>query len=243
MPNKLRTKPVGRLAPPELRKRIRVLSESIGQQYRELARHLDEVLTRKLYADWGFESFNQYLIDEVKISVRGGYYSIQVARRLREAGVTEAEAEKVSWSNLKEVATVIDKTNKKKWLAEARTTPARELAQKVRKESGGEIRHAIHFTLAEVQNDNWERALAKAKKMTGSDKIPWLVDILAMEFNAGGFDERGEALSHWIKELERVYNVKVLLVDKNLPNAEKVLKELGRLTKSDANGRKKAHHG
>lgn len=218
-----------KLTPPELRRRIQALSGTIGQQYRELANHLDEVLTRRLFADWGFESFNRYLTDEVKISVRGGYYSIQVARRLREAGVTDAEAKDVPWTGLKEVANVIDPANKAKWLAAAKQTPTRELAQQVRRETGGEVRHAVHFSLAEDQYENWERALKKARKATGSDKVPWLVDCICMAFNSEGFDERGEALSHWLKEIERVYGVEVQIVQPvtAVPKAKKGARRVG----------------
>jgi len=61
--------------------------------------------------------------------------------------------------------------------------------------------------------DQWENAqiaLKKAETVTGSKKLPWLMDCIFMAFNAEGFSKKEQALDEMCRRIERVFSVDII---------------------------------
>lgn len=63
------------------------------------------------------------------------------------------------------------------------------------------------------QHNNWTAALDKAKRITGSDKVPHLVDCIALAFNSEVFEEKTTAVEVLLQRVERAFGIKILAVD------------------------------
>jgi len=224
------------MTPGQIREKVKELSGEIGKRYAEIGEFLLEISDRALYKDWGYDNLDDYMVSEVKIAARTGYYAMSVVKNFKQAGVPTSAWLGIDWTKAREVSRVVTKENANKLLERAKKADVRTLEVEVRdiqnqrREEVGkeplEKFYTVKLFLAEQQYNNWNRAMESAHKATGSSKPAFWADCMAMEFLARGFDERGDALQYWISELERVYNVKLFAVDLNNENAEEAIKDL-----------------
>jgi hypothetical protein len=68
----------------------------------------------------------------------------------------------------------------------------------------------LHVPLFKDQWENAQIALKKAEVITGSHKLPWLMDCIFMAFNAEGFNKREQALDEMCRRIERVFSVDII---------------------------------
>jgi hypothetical protein len=213
----------------KVRGRVAELKKIVEDSYLEIGGLLYEIFYGGYWQEWGFESFKQYVQDELGFHERKGQYLINIHKNLViDAKATPEQLEGIGWSKAKEIATVVDEKNVEKWLDKAKDSTVTELANDVRQaksdqgssNTGGEIERAyrLSFTLFENQNLNVEAALAIASKIAESDKRGHLLDCICTSFQANVLQEQGESrriseLMRVVESLERVFGVKIVVVD------------------------------
>lgn len=213
----------------KVRGRIAELKKIVEDSYLELGGLLFEVFHGGYWGEWGYESFRQYVSDELGFHERKGQYLMNIHKRLViEAKANSESLEGIGWSKAKEIATVATEKNVDKWVEKAKGSTVTELVTEVRKakaESGeantdGKIERAfrLSFTLFESQNENVEAALAMAAKIAESEKRGHLLDCICTSFQASVLQEKGESrrtseLMRVVESLERVFGVRIIVVD------------------------------
>jgi len=68
----------------------------------------------------------------------------------------------------------------------------------------------LHVPLYKDQWANAQLALKKAENVTGSDKIPWLMDCIFTNFLSEGFSTKEQALEVMCQRIERAFSVKLI---------------------------------
>lgn len=81
---------------------------------------------------------------------------------------------------------------------------------KLEEEMPGDDMFTLRVTLMKDQWENAQIALKKAKTITGSEKLPWLLDCIFMAFNSEGFSKKEQALDEMCRRIERVFNVDII---------------------------------
>lgn len=207
------------LDPNELRKRIKAVAEEMQGSEMNLALLLEQASIRKLYKDWGYDSFEEYVSDDLGMDGRKCYYLISIVEQFRKSNTPIEVLERIGWTKSRAIAPMLTGPDGPKWVERAGRTPRSELEKQVQEAKGGEVFHTMHFRLAEEQFEVVQEALAVAKIKAKSDKPGHLLTCLAMDFLSNITDERGQALEWWVKKLEQVYSARVFIVDKTLPDA------------------------
>jgi len=195
-----------------------------------------------VYRSWGFQTFAAYCEQELGFKERKANHLALIYAQTEEGPFPKKWAEQVGWSKMSLLAPlaakgIITEGNVKPWMERVEKSSfadlteiakkAREKAEKKKaKQEGLEIPsreevpesiHVIRIPLYDDQWENWNIALDKARKITGSDKLPWLIDCIAMAFNSEGFDTRKEGLDEVCRRVERVFRVKLVAFDEEGP--------------------------
>lgn len=87
----------------------------------------------------------------------------------------------------------------------------------------------LHVPLYKPQWENAQLALKKAENITGSDKMPWLMDCIFTSFLSEGFSTKEQALETLCQRIEQVFSVRIVaLHDKSsqVVFGEKIVKLL-----------------
>lgn len=213
----------------KVRKRIVDLKKMVEDSYFEIGQLLYETFYAGYWKDWEFESFKQYVMDELGFHERKAQYLINIYKNLViKAEISPEKLEGIGWSKAKEIATVADKKNVNKWVEKAQNATVTELASEVRQakadkgasNTGGKVERSyrLSFTLFEGQNENVEAALVQAAKIAESEKRGHLLDCICTSFQANVLDEKGESkrtseMMRVVESLERVFGVKIIVVD------------------------------
>lgn len=122
-----------------------------------------------------------------------------------------ARATEASYDELR-VLTKAEKRN-----AEKKAEKLKDLSQESSDEEEQEVVDAEVFIfrvgLFREQHLNWNEALRRARVITGSDKKPHLVDVIALAFNSEAFDTRETALDEICNRVERAYGVRLIALN------------------------------
>jgi hypothetical protein len=220
----------------KVRKRIVELKKLVEDSYFEIGELLYEVFYAGYWKGWEYESFKQYVMDELGFHERKAQYLINIYKNLVvKAQVEPEKLEGVGWSKAKEIATVVDKDNADEWVERAKESTVTELVSDVREakaergesNTGGTVErsHRLSFTLFDSQNDNVEAALKLASQIAESEKRGHLLDCIATSFQANVLGDRGESkrvseMMRVVESLERTFGVKIIVID---PKSQKPL--------------------
>ena len=84
--------------------------------------------------------------------------------------------------------------------------------------------HRITIGLYDEQFKNYERAMRAASALAESDKTGHLLDMICLEFNAQYASKEGgdrlKAIKRYVAMMERVFGVRVIVID---PDSDAVL--------------------
>jgi hypothetical protein len=169
-----------------------------------------------------FNTFDEYLSEEVEISRRTAYYEIAVYQRLViEIGIPADKMRGLEWSKAKEILPVIDDKNWEQLLDDVGGMRVREVKEHVRKLKGSVSPggsgpatadfERMNFMLTEDQADNVRHALRIAGEEASSDKTGHQLDLMATAYIAEAIGEGAEAgmmrLDAAKQALERAFGV------------------------------------
>lgn len=143
--------------PAEIRERVKVLKGVTERCYMRLAHDLWKCYHRQLYIDFGYDTFDDYVADEVGISrdrahkLRRIYAILHLKCEIPTKEIEEAERARVEL-----ILSVVDRTNAREWLTRAKTLPYKSLQNE----------------LATVRNRRAETSPAPTTPMTPMPQTP-----------------------------------------------------------------------
>lgn len=202
----------------EIRNRLQELKTTIERTYLEMAELLNRVRQDKLFVEWGFDSFENYVEQELGYKRRKAFYILSVWRVLHgECGLTEEQLQAIDFSKAREIARVADQGNIAAWLEKAGSMSARELADEVSKASSKvkgtkEPSYRWVCALTDDQREHVEATLDRAAEVIGKEKGKGaMLDLICMEFQSSALskDNSDEWLEWHLENLQRVLKVRL----------------------------------
>jgi len=221
----------------QLRANLKSLRDQIETGYIAFSKQLWRALNGSvngmpLYQAWEYATFDDYAETELGMKRGKAYYLAQIWGELHvNANIPEAKIAEIDWSHAAQLAPLakvggLNEKNIDGWVTKAKLQPVHQFAEEVKAArkahvSGTaeppEVVHRITFGLFEEQYKNFEIAVEKAKELAESDKLGHLVDCICTEFNAqyagSSKADRPRAIKRYVAMMERVFNVRVIVID------------------------------
>jgi len=189
---------------PEDRKKVRdtilLIRQEIDNHYMRLGALLIQVRDTALYREWGFESFDEYVLEELGFRKRKAEYHMSIWRRFSQLGLGEKDLCKLGWSKAALLAPHVNEKNAGEWIDRASDRTVLQLANDLKTarsgaapgESGSaflpadsnedEIPKTMTFSLFPAQESSIRDALGIASRLADSDKAGHLISMIALEF-------------------------------------------------------------
>jgi len=218
----------------EIRSRINTLKTIIDDSYFEMAGVLYNVYNKKLFLDWGYRDFENYVNNELDFSLRKAQYLIQIWYYFGVELGDETVLAKISglgWSKVKELCNVVTIGNVDDWVEKAAKLSAieikalaREALEKSVDGSGGEAESLVKertfsrtFKFGEEQNKTVNEALLQAGEIGRSDIPSRQLELIALNYlsNTDTKKTKGETISSYFKSLGDSHGVDLVVIDKD----------------------------
>jgi hypothetical protein len=213
----------------DVRKQIKDVMAAVDEDHMSLAALLAEAYNKKYWEEWGFEDFKLYCADELDVQWRKAYYFVDIWNKVEEFNLDVKEVQKVGWTKMKEIATVITKRNYKGLMKKAQSMNAKDFIDEVRvlrtKQKGKDPRPVtttINLKANEDEAKTILEAISEAKKLTESANDTVALEMICSDWleDKGAVPE-ATPLESKIDFLEKAYGVKLQVVDEEGTVAEK----------------------
>jgi hypothetical protein len=105
----------------EVRKRVRRLKKEIDSSYIQLGKDFYLIYHRRLYQKWGFDSFTDYVEEEVGMAKQRAERCRRIwTKFVKECGVKPKELDGIGYTNALLLLSVVKSDNVKKWIDTAK---------------------------------------------------------------------------------------------------------------------------
>lgn len=217
-----------------VRGRLAEVKETIDKSYLEMGKLLYQTMHRKLYLDWGYDSFKAYCDGELRFKERKAKYLASIWKTVKvNLGLPDDKVEGIEWTKLQEATKVMDEDNAEDLLEEVRDMTYEQVKNKVREVQAEKAREErlqsgsnddgdedvveklerFSIQLFEGQKATVEDAIACAERVTGSDKRCHLLATVALEYLSHHLEgDRDARLGTMIDRLERAFNTTLIEV-------------------------------
>jgi len=119
-------------SPNEIRERIKVLKKVTESCYMRLAHDLWKCFHRKLYVGYSYDTFDDYVAEEVGISRDRAYKLRRIYAVLHlKCDIPTYEIEKAERARVEMILGIVDRTNARVWLDRAKELPYKTLKNKL----------------------------------------------------------------------------------------------------------------
>lgn len=215
--------------PAEARKRIKELRDSIERGYFEMAGLLYRSFEEKWYNDWGFASWDAYIVEEVNWSVRKSQYLVKLWQWCvvdqKNPQLLE-KLEPMGWTKATLLAGVVTNENVERFVKKAETMTVEDFGEEIKKKkktvtssasSGGkeETMYRLNFTLFEDQNKTVVEAIDKAKQLGKTDKSGHALSLICLTYLSQNLNE-AESKKGFVatmKQFEKALGYRILVAE------------------------------
>lgn len=218
---------------------IRAEAKSVSVRYKdcwaELAKLLYRIKTMKDYATWKFATFEAYVEDELGLEPRTVRYWLSIYDKLvLKLGVSEEQLKGKAWGKVRYIVPVATKQNVGKWLEKAERLTQPELAVSVHDAIEGkpdkpdtELFAPISFRASQDQRKTIEEAMEKAKTLSPNknENDAHALEMICLNFLGDNLESKRDALAKMLSKIESIFLVKVLLIDKERPDWQKIFED------------------
>lgn len=193
-------------------------------------KHVPAESKKPLWKTWGYPSFDAYCERELGFREQKGYRLLSIYEVTTKGILRPADVERLGWSKASVIAPlansgIVTIENAHKWVETGENSSYDELRTKARlaknkakekadssgsRQESPETVYTLRVGLFKEQWENLQVALKKAEKLTGSDKLPWQLDCIAMAFNSEAFRTDEEALDEMCRRIERAFGVRII---------------------------------
>ena len=230
-----------------VRKEIIAVKDQIEHGFVDYARLLAEAYHKEFFRKWGFETFDEYCIEELDTHYRKAMYMIDIIDKVDALKLSKKEVAALGWTKMKDLALVIDEKNVAQWMKKAKKMTSRELTQAVqtarRKDTKGKdipVITTMTLRMGQSEADIITEALGQAKKLCESENDVVALEMICQDWmmEKGASPERSSLDSH-VSYLEGVYGVKISYKEAAKKKAEPKKKAAKKAAKKKA-AKKKA---
>jgi hypothetical protein len=180
---------------------VRVLLNDVDQNYFKAGGYLARIAEEGIWKAKGYESFKESVEQETGIHWRKAYYWMGIFDAIVESEIPYSKIAPISWTKMKEVASILTLENVDEWVAKIVGPPGMTVFQiqeavKALKvgslASSGEVPEetssitSISFKVHADQKETIEAAIAKAKGEAETDFAGVALDAICMNYLAGG---------------------------------------------------------
>jgi hypothetical protein len=175
-----------------LHKAVAIKTEIEGKFW-EMGSILHVIFNRQYYVDYGYHDWKDFCNDVLEMKWRTATYLRDIYVKFTSLGCKAEDCVGVGWAKLKELLPVVNKSNVKYWLQEAKkknvsiavlNAKVRVALGKMTPEEAEKLPQSLSFRLYEEQSESVERALDLARRMTGSDSRGYQLEMICAEFRA-----------------------------------------------------------
>lgn len=222
----------------EIRQRVIDARRQTDSAYWELSEALFEVYQNSFYVNWGYQSWAQYVDNELQVAPRKAAYLVAIQESFGKLsdGVKDWVKE-LGWSKSKELVGLVtnDNVDDMKELVDGKTLrEITEIAKDLKNGGNGKLDETngddddietidvepvvkeqtfTHkFTLFEEQHENVNQALTVAGEMANSDKSGHLLDLICTEFLAT--NGQVSNLDEYLAKVERITGMTLIAYSK-----------------------------
>jgi hypothetical protein len=201
--------------PDIVRQEISELHGTVESGYLNLCKLLNEAYHNGYFKkDWGFDNWEAYCEAELDVHYRKAKYFVRIWDSVKEYNLDPKEVEKIGWTKMKEIISVMNKKNAKKLMQKARKTNTAQMIEECKvlrkndQAAEGDIPKITTLTLkmGEAEAGIVLDAIGEAKKLTGSDNAVVALGLVCQDWlEAKGAQPVKATLASHLKFLERVY--------------------------------------
>ncbi len=181
----------------DLRRKVMSLREKTDESYWDLAVALEDVYERNCYRAWGFDSWKDYVENEIDIHIRKAQYLVQIQKWFNEmTPAIQNWIRSMGWTKSRMLMHVVTPENAREWRARVDGKTVAEIDRMLKESKaagegeGGaspsdgddEKPKNLNFKLFPGQMDNWKRAAEVAMGPAESDKPGNLLDLICTEY-------------------------------------------------------------
>jgi len=176
------------------------LRGEIELKFWEFGKILYKIFQNQYYLDYGYKTWKEFCEEVLDIKLRTAIYLKEIYGKFSTLPVKEEDIASIGWVRLKELIPVVDKRNLAEWIkiARDRSITLAQLNRRVKyalgrigEEELNKTAKTISFNLYEEQMENVEGALEIARRMTGSDRRGYQLEMICTEFRIT-YDNMGE---------------------------------------------------
>ncbi len=202
----------------DLRRKVLSLRAKTDESYWDLAVALEDVYERGCYRAWGFESWKDYVENEIDIQVRKAQYLVQIQKWTNELSPNiQAWIRSIGWTKARMLVGKVTEENAREWRARIDGKSVAEIEKMLKEmtsaeddgtgpsssDDSDEKPKGLNFKLFPLQMDNWKRAAEIAMGPAESDKPGNLLDLICTDYIASNMTIRsvGDLMSKYEKVL------------------------------------------
>lgn len=202
----------------EVREELLNVYGEIGKLNASLSRLLYESYTNAYYIKWGYDSFKEYVEEEIGLKYSYVTKLLVMVEKVTKYKIPWDQVEKIGVSKMKTITTVMDDGNKKELLKKAQENSRSKLDDVVKKyKSSLDISGADKIITLSVKLDEDQAAIImgaieKAKDLRDTDSISLALEHISYEW-VMQYEDAGTknvTLQDVIAWAEKVYGVKLM---------------------------------
>jgi len=159
------------------------------------------------YADYGYETFKDYVENEHGLKYRKAMYMVGIYTNLVEAQVEWENVKDVGWSKLKEIAPLLTQDNVDEWTKRANEMSKLQLIQYISDMKKGEANEeeassmtTLTFKLHADQKEDIKEGLEQAKAQWGTEYDAVALHHLVMAYVSGGLGKQKVDVKEVLKQ-------------------------------------------
>jgi hypothetical protein len=212
----------------EERQRVLDLRNKVEDNNWELAAALHEVNTNNYHIAWGFNSWREYVEQEVDFEIRKVQYLVSIQEWFgRMHPSVQKWIRDMGWTKAKELVGIVNEENAAEWKNRLEGKSYRDIMKVLKEGSESESEDDSDaapdkqeeketitnkkFGLAPSQLENVDNAIAKAKDVSGSESENHCIDMICLDYLAT--NGAVEDVSGFLKKIEDVVGLKIIAID------------------------------
>lgn len=204
-----------------LRAKAKEAKENVDDNYVELSRVLYEIYHKKVFMNWGFISFQDYIDTELDFEYRKSMYLIDIWGHAKHLEISPERMKAIGWTKIREIVRVADTSNIEYWLTQAENLKCSELIALIKEyKSTGKVKSTLDlvnfsFKLDQADVTTVNLALDEAMRLVSTSSISKALVMICTEWvMEKNIVPLKVDMAKMLDYLEEAYGVKLTVAEK-----------------------------
>lgn len=202
----------------DLRAHIVEVRKQIDSLFLDLAKGLSEIYHKEYYVDWGYKTFESYVIGELDYSYRKAKYLVEVWDHVKNTELDISRIEAVGWTKMSNIARIMNDDNAELWLEKAEKLTVRDLNVEVKQVIDSSIPDTrpkvtyMKFRLDSVDASIINEAITESSRINDTPDVALALAQICDEWLLSkGTLPKATSLEEHIQFLNKVFGVTLML--------------------------------